>query len=301
MTSGCFVPRDVAVYKFADTGRFPLAGSSAVARKKTPKIRVNIKASLSRRLREIRQELFGDHGGPELARRLNLPARTWYNYETGVTVPAEVLLSFIEQTGANPMYLISGEGARYRRPNDERLLSELTPVELIRRGLEKLERSSSEAVVVAPENLPSDVASDFAAVSLYPLGRIGKAVLDTSEVEGHIMAYRQWLPNPSSTIGVRMTDDAMHPILSAGSIVAIDRSMTNPIQLHGRIVAAAPDGKPMIRWLEVSGRHVILRPNLQGREFPLVPVEIDDVPSCIIGQVVWSWSRFSDGSTITNP
>ena len=126
-----------------------------MARKKTPKVRVNVKASLSRRLREIRQELFGDHGGPELARRLNLPARTWYNYETGVTVPAEVLLGFIEQTGANPMYLISGEGPKYRRSNDERLLSELTPVELIRRGLEKLERSSSEVVVVAPENLPS--------------------------------------------------------------------------------------------------------------------------------------------------
>ena len=28
----------------------------------------------------------------------------------------------------------------------------------------------------------------------------------------------------------------------------------------------------MIRWLEVSGRHVILRPNQQGREYPLVPV-----------------------------
>ena len=97
-----------------------------MARKKTPKVRVNVKASLSRRLREIRQELFGDHGGPELARRLSLPARTWYNYETGVTVPAEVLLSFIEQTGANPLYLISGEGPKYRRPNDERLLSELT-------------------------------------------------------------------------------------------------------------------------------------------------------------------------------
>ena len=87
-----------------------------MARKKTPKVRVNVKASLSRRLREIRQELFGDHGGPELARRLNLPARTWYNYETGVTVPAEVLLGFIEQTGANPMYLISGEGPRIAGP-----------------------------------------------------------------------------------------------------------------------------------------------------------------------------------------
>ena len=49
----------------------------------------------------------------------------------------------------------------------------------------------------------------------------------------------------------------------------------------------------MIRWLEVSGRHMILRPNLQGREFPLVPLEIDEEgPSAIIGQVVWSWSRF---------
>jgi SOS-response transcriptional repressor LexA len=266
-----------------------------VARKKTPKVRVNVKASLSRRLREIRQELFGDHGGPELARRLNLPARTWYNYETGVTVPAEVLLGFIEQTGANPMYLISGEGQKYRHSNDERILSELTPVELIRRGLEKLERSSSEVLVVAPENLPTQLASDFAAVSLYPLSEIGKISLDSSFVEGYIMAYRQWLPNPSQTIGVRMIDDAMHPILPIGSVAAIDRSMTNPLLLHGRIVAALPEGVPIIRWLEVSGRHMILRPNQQGREYPLVPVDLEDPGSTLIlGQVVWSWSRFSD-------
>jgi hypothetical protein len=267
-----------------------------VARKKTPKVRVNVKASLSRRLREIRQEIFGDHGGPELARRLNLPARTWYNYETGVTVPAEVLLGFIEQTGANPMYLISGEGSKYRHTGDERLLSELTPVELIRRGLEKLERSSAEFVVVTPENLPSQVASDFAAVALYPLADICKQVVDPSQIEGYVLAYRQWLPNPTSTIGVRMVDDAMNPILPVGSIAAIDRSLTNPIQLHGRIVAACPDGRPMIRWLEVSGRHVILRANQPGRDYPLVPLDLDDPQSVVIlGQVVWSWSRFSEG------
>lgn len=268
-----------------------------MARKKTPKVRLNIKASLSRRLREIRQELFGDHGGPELARRLNLPARTWYNYETGVTVPAEVLLSFIEQTGANPIYLISGEGTKYRLPNDERLLSELSPIELIRRGLEKLERSStSEVVVVAPENLPAEVASEFTAVSLYPLSQIGRPLLDASQVEGYVISYRRWLPNPSQTIGVRMSDDAMHPILPVGSIVAIDRSISDPAQLHGRIVAAIPDGVPVIRWLEVSGRHVILRPNQQSREFPLVPVDLEvSARAFLIGQVVWSWSRFSEG------
>jgi hypothetical protein len=93
-----------------------------------------------------------------------------------------------------------------------------------------------------------------------------------------------------------MVDDSMHPILPAGSIVAIDRSMTDPLALHGRIVAARTEAVPMIRWLEISGRHMILRPNQQGREFPLVPVDLEDASSTfIIGQVVWSWSRFSEG------
>jgi hypothetical protein len=265
-----------------------------VARKKTPKVRVNVKASLSRRLREIRQEIFGEHGGPELARRLNLPARTWYNYETGVTVPAEVLLGFIEQTGVNPTWLLNGEGPRYRLSHDDRLLSELTPIELIRRGLERLERSSSEVVIVAPENLPGDATSEFVAIALYPLSEIGEAVLDPVRADGHVLAYRHWLPKPSATIGTRLMDDAMHPILPAGSIVAVDRSVTDPHKLHGQIVAARPDGRPMIRWLEVSGRHIILRPNHSSKDFPLIPVEFDEQGiQIIIGQVVWSWSRFS--------
>src|SRR6476620_10163265 len=151
--SGCsgFSSHQHNVQHSGGSGRFPDAGSSAVARKKTPKVRVNVKASLSRRLREIRQELFGEHGGPELARRLGLPARTWYNYETGVTVPAEVLLGFIDQTGANPAWLLSGDGPRYHRLG-EASLSDMTPIELIRRGLEKLEQAPSDVTIVAPEN-----------------------------------------------------------------------------------------------------------------------------------------------------
>ena len=265
-----------------------------MARKKTSKVRVNVKASLSRRLRDIRQEIFGDHGGPELARRLGLPARTWYNYETGVTVPAEVLLGFIEQTGANPIWLLTGEGPRFRRASDERMLSQLSPVELIRRGLEELERSPSSVAVVAAENLPSESASEFVAVRLCPFSEIGSELLDPARLEGYVLAYRQWLPNPNETIATRLNDEAMHPILPAGSIVAIDRSITDPRKLHGQIVAARPEGVPMIRWLDLSGRHVILRPNqTSGRDYPLIPVDFDDADTqLIIGQVVWSWSRF---------
>ena len=116
-----------------------------MARKKKPKVRASVNQSISRRLRQIRREVFGEHGGPEVARRLDLPARNWYNYETGVTVPYEVLVRFIELTGANPTYLILGEGEHYRNPVVEPQLSDLSAVELIRRGLEKLERSSGEA------------------------------------------------------------------------------------------------------------------------------------------------------------
>jgi Peptidase S24-like len=266
-----------------------------MARKESPNVRVNAKASLSRRLRELRQEIFGEDGGPELARRLNLPARTWYNYETGVTVPAETLLSFIEQTGANPIWLLNGEGSRFRHSNDDRLLSDLTPVELIRRGLEELERSPSEANVVAPGNLPTNAASDFVEVSLYPLSAIASPALDLNRLEGHLLAYRHWLPHPADTIGARLTDEAMYPILPAGSIVFVDRSVTDRDKLQGHIVAAQPEGVPIIRWLDVSGNHTIFRSNNQNKDFPLIPVEYDNGrPEPVIGQVVWSWTRFSD-------
>jgi hypothetical protein len=263
-----------------------------VARKKTPKVRVNVKAQISSRLREIRQELFGEHGGPELARRLDLPARTWYNYETGVTVPAEVLLSFIDQTGTNPLWLLNGEGPKYRRGLEDMVLSELSPVQLIRRGLEKLEQEpSGDIVIAAPENLPSESISEFVAVPLIPLADLLNREPRTDHAGGHVMAYRKWLPHPKETVAVRMEDDAMHPILPMGSIVAIDRAITDPQRLQGRLVAACHDGLPMIRWLKLSGRYLFLEPNQESREHPTVPVELSSADPNF--QVVWSWSRFS--------
>jgi SOS-response transcriptional repressor LexA len=275
-------------------GGIPVTESWYVARKKTPTVRVNVKAQISARLREVRQELFGEHGGPELARRLGLPARTWYNYETGVTVPAEVLLSFIDQTSINPLWLLAGEGPKYRRNLEDMVLSGLTPEQLIRRGLEKLEQRPNELVLVAPENLPVENSSEFVAVSLIPLSALAQPSGAASAVEGHILAYRQWIPHPRETVAVRLEDEAMHPILPIGSVAAIDRAVTDPSLLQGRLVAAGPDNQPVIRWLEISGRHLILRPNQPSRDFPMIPLEWNGKPgSPILGQVVWSWSRFS--------
>lgn len=264
-----------------------------MARKKTSTVRANVKAQVSARLKEVRLEIFGEHGGPDLARRLNLPARTWYNYETGVTVPAEVLLGFIQQTGVDPLWLLSGQGARYRRGFDELALAELTPEQLIRRGLEKLEQEPREvpwkagaALDETPEYLSLDLVSWSYLCALRNAHR---------RVLGRVLADSRWIANPDETLAVRLEDDAMSPILPSGSVVAVDRAIRDPSRLSGRLVAACVDGEPMVRWLELSGRHLILRPNVPSREHATIPIELDGMaPELIVGQVVWSWSKFGD-------
>ncbi len=265
-----------------------------MARKKTPTVRANVKAMVSSRLREIRQEIFGEHGGPELARRLNLPARTWYNYETGVTVPAEVLLSFIDQTSVNPIWLLSGEGPRYRRGIEDMVLADLSPIELIRRGLEKLEQTPQKPMIVSPEKLPDDAMTDYIALKLVAPANLAKREITSDMVEGHVLAYRHWLPNPDDTLGVRLPDESMEPILPQGSIVAVDRSVRDPRKLQGRIVAAIHDHKAMIRWLEISGQHLLFRPNKPSAAHSIIPVSYgEESTTPVVGHVVWSWSRFS--------
>ena len=90
-----------------------------MARKKTPPDQERLKNLLAERLKKVRVELFGEHGGPQLAHVLGIPARTWYNYEIGVTVPAEVILRFIDVTFVEPRWLLSGQGEKYRPGSPE--------------------------------------------------------------------------------------------------------------------------------------------------------------------------------------
>jgi hypothetical protein len=71
------------------------------------------KAGLSQRVRQIREERYGINGGPLLAQDLGIPSRTWANYEQGVTIPAEIILRFLEVTGASPAWLLNGRGGKY--------------------------------------------------------------------------------------------------------------------------------------------------------------------------------------------
>jgi hypothetical protein len=85
-----------------------------IARKKTAPEKVRLRNRLAERLKEIRIEKYGEHAGPEFARQLKIPAETWRNYEMGVTVPAEVIVRFIELISVDPRWLLFGLRKKYR-------------------------------------------------------------------------------------------------------------------------------------------------------------------------------------------
>jgi len=72
-----------------------------------------IKHDLAQRVREVRVDLYGAHGGPLLAEALQIPFRTWLNYENGCTIPAPSILRFIELTRTSPHWLLTGRGDKY--------------------------------------------------------------------------------------------------------------------------------------------------------------------------------------------
>jgi hypothetical protein len=74
---------------------------------------LTLKLDLAQRIREIRIDLYGQHGGPLLAKALEIPFRTLHNYESGCTIPAPTILRFIELTGADPHWLLTGDGDRF--------------------------------------------------------------------------------------------------------------------------------------------------------------------------------------------
>ncbi len=70
-------------------------------------------ATLARRLREVREELFGEGGVPLLAEALHLPPIIWMSYEAGANIPARVLLRFAEISGSSLLWLLTGDGGRF--------------------------------------------------------------------------------------------------------------------------------------------------------------------------------------------
>jgi len=225
-----------------------------MARRKNQPESVRTKCSLAERLRTIRSELFGERGGPEMARRLNLPIRTWYNYEAGVTVPAEVVLRFMELTAVEPLWLLHGQGAKFRsaHPRADRIGGLETVEDLLRTALERLGRKDNPpAAAAAPPPLPGPDPAVVGDDS--PNGAAGAEAPD-----------REWLAARREGRCIRVEGDSMAPIVAHGAEVAFADAEEDLLALDGKLVVAWIEGRPVVRWLQRSGRFALLRPENPG-------------------------------------
>lgn len=242
-----------------------------MARRKNAPDLVKVKCSVSERLREIRLERFGERGGPELARQLGLPVRTWYNYEAGVTVPAEVVLKLIELTSVEASWLLNGVEPKFRDGSTAGRAASpsgaASVVSLLRSALQRLERGEIPL---------REMAQSQRELSNHDIDQIGTGndsnlVLVHVENSDHepltldagprfIAARREWHAAESDHRCLLVSDDAMAPLVSPGAYVAYSARDGSTEGLDGKLVVAwISDEPPIVRWFQNAGRLALLR------------------------------------------
>jgi transcriptional regulator with XRE-family HTH domain len=246
-----------------------------MARRKNRPEAVEEKSRVSTRMREIRIELFGERGGSEMARRLGIPVRTWYNYESGVTVPAEVLLRFLELTHVEPVWLLHGRGPKYRRfVAGETSTDEVR--QLLRTALDHLAARGSFGHDAGRRGLEAGHPSSPDATTRGPIPSAGvprPVQAAFGDETGSIRRLLGQIPEPSRCVRVEGSD--MVPVLADGAYVAFAEASEPLDALRGRLVVAWIEGRAIVRWLDVAGRYVILR--AENPNVPLVTILTDSI------------------------
>jgi hypothetical protein len=223
-----------------------------MARRKNQPDVVRVKNDLADRLRLIRVELCGERGGSEMARQLGVPVRTWYNYENGVTVPAEVILNFIVLMGVEPVWLMTGEGPKWKTASSN--LEVRPPV--------AVEVSGIETLAVVPSQTPA--ASHFPGPETQP----SMPVVEPKRSRGRVACSQLDMPGMRLAIQenrtVSMNGDCMAPRIRDKTVVAYS-AVSEPIEdLEDSLVVAWLGGTLVVRWFErVNGTGYLRAENEQ--------------------------------------
>lgn len=265
-----------------------------MARRKTLPESVRAKLALAERLGTLRSELFGERGGPEMARRLGIPVRTWYNYEGGVTVPAEVVLKIIELTSVEPAWLLHGKGPKFRHTNpvrnDAAAPQSMTVGDLLRTALQILEgEGGSDPASTVEPMITSPSVLDLAEHPEAHPGRMARRLdsADESDLRNGEFVGRQAgadrhaespTPAQGETPCIRVAGNAMAPILADGALVAYSARDEDVSLLHKKMVVVWLNGQPIVRLFELTRdpRYALLKAGNPEAEPAQILLDLED-------------------------
>ena len=246
-----------------------------MARRKNAPESIRLKQSLSERLRELRTEFFGERGGPDMARTLGILVRTWYNYESGVTVPAEIILQVVELTSVEPVWLLRGEGPKFRPTAPSTCqgagLQSSSIASLLRTALERLEekeRHSHEETdhsfalaspIVTPPEMWEPGRDGSNLVYVGDGKPAGDRPITPEDGQPYLAARKEWLAAHQDLRHLRVGDDSMAPIIAEGAYVTYAEAEPASVSLHDKMVVTWVEGRPVVRWFQHCGRFALLR------------------------------------------
>jgi SOS-response transcriptional repressor LexA len=261
-----------------------------MARRKNAPDAIRVKNGLSERLRQLRTEFYGERGGPDQARTLGIPVRTWYNYENGVTVPAEIILRVVELTAVEPIWLLRGEGPKFRsnanqpgldrRGHATEYLAASSVKDLLRVAIERLEereRSTLEFSFGAPILSLKDESGTSSDLELM-LNR-GDSLSEPRDFHAeertqdprHLTG--QEIQKPLKNL--RVADASMVPIVAEGAHVTYGEAEPISEAFHDKLVVAMIEGKALVRWYQHCGTFGLLKAENPATNPPSILVELD--------------------------
>jgi len=209
-----------------------------------------------------------------MARRLGIPVRTWYNYEGGVTVPAEVILKIIELTSVEAGWLLHGEGPKFRHGRTDRREVATSPATtigaLLRTALELLERDGSTPVKLGEDPKDGYHAENSVNFVVDPAALPFHGGIPASGEEGRLApadktesalgeSRREWQAAHRDNRCIKVSGDAMAPVVADGASVAFAREEEDPRQLDGKMIVTWLENQAVVRWFQYCGRFALLR------------------------------------------
>jgi len=208
-----------------------------------------------------------------MARRLGIPVRTWYNYEGGVTVPAEVILKIIELTSVEAVWLLHGEGPKFRHGRTDRRDLAHAPTTtigaLLRTALELLERDESASAKRGDDPDDDDhgensvVLNDPIALPRHGGNSVGGEDGRVAPADKSSTALgesrREWQAAQRDNRCIKVSGDAMAPVVADGASIAFARDEEDVRQLDGKMVVTWLENQAVVRWFQHCGRFALLR------------------------------------------
>lgn len=196
----------------------------------------------------------------------------------GRTTPSIRVVERISQIfNVSADWLLAGDAYRYGERRGKR-------------WLDKVE-------VVTPRDLQERAGKfgrrrhDFVAVPLLNSTKLATLSGKAADITGYtpkeycVVPHRR-VKRPETTFCYRVRDKCMEPTIPAGSIVAVDSSVTAPSRLKGRLCAVRARPVPLIRRLRASKTYLVL----EADSYPgsTKPIRIkSDATNPIIGRVEW--------------